>query len=99
MTEQRIFPFMVNGQFWREIEVDDKILKYGRMVVPVRTETDSALYDVSDPNPTAIVKHVVFQLAELGESKNNYVARWFHGFWVVDDSLYLKDEKLYLKQT
>jgi len=92
MTKQRIFPFMVNGQFWKEIEVSEEDIKKGHTVVYVIEKAD-----IFNNSAMTNVKRVIFQLCELAETANDYVARWFVGFWITDNRLYIEDGSLYTR--
>lgn len=97
--KQCIFPFIVNGQFWESKCVEERAIREGRIIIPVATELDGTkakVYDIQ--NSMATLKKVVFQLVEAGQQKDNYVARWFSCFWLVDDKVVLKEGRLYLKE-
>jgi len=111
MTQQRIFPFFVNGQFWMEREVteDDKWRGYISYYVASRLEAYNNPNNVF-PSKTIKTKCIRFQLVEIqeyypdnisdGSYKNfkNYMARWFTGFWVVDENIEICNGNLYFKE-
>jgi len=97
MTKQRIFPFIVNGKFWKELEVNEKAIREGHIVVTALTSNNDFYFSGVMPEITVKMRHVVFQLAEVTETINPYKANWFSGFWIVDDKLYIEDENLYTK--
>lgn len=68
MTEQRIFPFFVNGQIWRTIEVDECDIQNGRKVMVVMSKL-SPISDLDDamPEMMATSQRVCFQLAQIRE--------------------------------
>jgi hypothetical protein len=100
MTDQRRFPFFVNGEFWKEVEVSEDTIKQGYCVTYATTRIEKLLLDIGwNSNITkSLCKNIVFRLAEMVETKGDYTARWFSGFWVFDSSLYLEDGKLYYKE-
>lgn len=95
MTDQRKFPFFVNGEFWRLMDIEESILCKGfiHIVVSKRPEY------VYAPHPVPMtIKNITFQLAECAEQKYNMIAHWIQGFWIVDPELELdKQGHLYLK--
>ena len=95
MTEQREFPFFVNGRFWRFMNVEKSIIYKGFVDIPVCTRPRY----IYNEQPTMLnMKKIIFQLAECGEQKYNMVAHWTQGFWIVDSDLELDEQKhLYLK--
>ena len=94
MTDQRRFPFFVNGRFWRFMDVEKSIIHKGAILISVSTRPEYSQH----PAISMTMKHVPFQLAQCGESKHDMVAHWIQGFWVVDSELELdKEGSLYLK--
>ena len=90
MTEQRIFPFFVNGVFWKNMAVDEEIIKRGRIDYSVIPKEFNKC-------PLTKIKQIFFQLAECAQQKNGMVANWISGFWLCDEELYIEDKHLYLK--
>ncbi len=99
MTEQREFPFFVNGEYWKTVKVEEKIISQGFMLWVVCEKIRFTSY--TDLTPTSsIMKHVRFQLAEVIENYggSNYRARFFTGFWVCDKNIKMEGNALYLKE-
>ena len=90
-TEQRSFPFFVNGQYWKNMTIDELNIRDGRFIYPIMTQTGEM------PDMMAPMKKVVFQLAECSEQKNGRMANWISGFWLCDDDIYFEKENIYLK--
>jgi hypothetical protein len=98
MTEQKEFPFFVNGQYWKTVSVGESIIRQGHMEYAVMTELRCAVMSDEMPAAMAKMKYVRFQLVECGEQKYNMVARWHQGFWLVDDDIYIEDGNIYMKE-
>ena len=114
MTEQRIFPFFVNGEFWKTMEVSEDEIKRGEKIYHVtkrfRISKESRVYPTTD----LIAKKVIFSLTEVREYYpdnfplpkdcigrmlfRNYMARWFSGFWLVDKDIEIEDNRLFLRE-
>ena len=98
MTEQREFPFFVNGRFWKTIVIDESIIRCGRMEYAVMTHSLLSIVADSDMGDMmATMKKVTFQIVELCENKADYRAHWFSGFWLCDNEVYLEEGNIYIK--
>lgn len=94
MTDQRIFPFFVNGQFWKRIEVEAKHIKQGYYHLPVVSRD----FVVDGPMSQVVCREALFHLASImAEAKGSYRAEFFTGFWVIDPNLELEDVSLYCR--
>lgn len=99
MTDQRIYPFMVNGQFWKRMAVDVKCLDKGEIVIYVATKIPIvALKSDKIENKLCQSKMIVFKLVEAAQNYGKYIYKWFQCFYVIDEDLYLtENNELYLK--
>ena len=97
MTDQRIFPFFVNGVYWKKIQIDERAIKEGYFIQCVVTKPQPIFNSDEMPDMMAHMKRVLFQLVECAEQKNRMIANWTQGFWVCDDELYIEDDGLYMK--
>jgi len=96
MTDQRIFPFYVNGEFWMRSLVSETELLHGYSIRYISTKMPAVSCCIN-LKETSKMKMVNFQLAEIRQIKGDFLAEWFDGFWVVDDDLEMKDGEVYLK--
>ena len=100
MTDQREFPFFVNGQFWRFNTVTESDIRRGFIYQCVITKPKCIVITNDNmPDLMSTMKKVSFQLVECGEQQYRMVAHWVQGFWVIDSELVLDDRGcLYLKE-
>lgn len=96
MTDQRIFPFFVNGIYWRKLAVDEQAIRQGFVLRHVTTQL-TACSRLPGPETMAAMKKICFQLAECGEQQHGMVAHWVQAFWICDEELEIEDGHLYLK--
>lgn len=96
MTGQRIFPFLVNGQFWRKRAVDEKLICKGEVYIPIMKNLIGYNPGIL-PDAHCDITRLRFKLVESAQLKNGYIAHWFECFWVVDDNVYLENGRIYMK--
>lgn len=96
MTGQRIFPFLVNGQFWKKMEITEEVIRRGEIYIVVMKVLSSK--DLNTHQAYCNMRRIRFALVESFQEKHGYASQWFECFWVVDDDVYLDQDKIYLKE-
>lgn len=87
MTGQRIYPFIVNGQFWCKQAVDEYIIAQGEIIIPVASKMPAE--KMKDWN--------TIQAAEDYAEMKQVRFRLIEAFWLSDDEAYIEDGKIYKK--
>lgn len=97
MTRQRIFPFMLNGQFWTKREVSIESILKGEVLISVMLKLRRPKND-SLPDLHCDMKRVRFRLVGAMQQNKEYTAQWFECFWAVDDNFYLEDDRIFARE-
>lgn len=91
--QQTLFPFYVNGQYWRHIPVDEALVRTGCVHFAVMRRGAFAIRSGGPADPLCY-KKVCFALASLTEHVDRFRAHDLdRGFWLVDPDVHVDRER------
>ncbi len=79
-----LYPFIINGQYWRHVGVDVRQIQLGEVVVPVQERMDLHQDVRMEDCRMLRMERVIFRLARMGSVAPPLRADWVDCFWAVD---------------
>lgn len=94
-TGQTLFPFIINGQYWRHVQVHPRSVEVGHIAISVAARPPRMTRDPMPPSYPSVanMKTVTFTLAHVAQQCGPYrVHDLGPCFWAVDDEVFIDRE-------